>query len=193
MRRRLPKVLDQVCEHLPPGDLWVYGYGSLMWNPGFVHDRGMPGLVHGYHRALCVYSTRFRGTPEEPGLVMGLDRGGSCHGMAFRVPGARVTETLLELWHREMRNRTYHPRLLPVRLAEGIVHALAFVVDRSHPNYAGKMPLQEVARRIVRCRGQRGPNADYLFNTIAHPEALGVHDERLAAVARAVGQLGSTR
>jgi cation transport protein ChaC len=189
---RLPKVLDRLREHLPHGDLWVFGYGSLMWNPEFVFEERAAGRVHGYHRALCIYSTRYRGTPERPGLVMGLDRGGSCHGMAFKVPARNVTETLLSLWQREMRNRTYDPRLVWVRSAHASVRALAFVVDPGHPHYAGKLAVETIAHRIASCRGVRGENSEYLHNTIAHLAALGVHDHRLISVARVLERLSRT-
>jgi len=186
---RTAKVLGRFSVLLPEADLWVFGYGSLMWNPGFHYLRKHPALLYGYHRALCIYSTRHRGTPEEPGLVMGLARGGSCHGMAFLVERRRVAETLLALWHREMHGRTYHPRLVNVRVEAKPVKALAFVVDKEHKHYAGELAVEEIARRVVRCRGQRGPNIDYLLNTIAHLEDLGVRDRRLASVLSAVRAL----
>ena len=183
------KALDRFSGQLPEGDLWVFGYGSLMWNPGFEYARKHPALLYGYHRALCIYSTRYRGTPEQPGLVMGLARGGSCYGMAFMVERRRVPQTLLALWHREMRNRTYHPRLVSVRADRQWIRALAFTVDPDHANYAGELSVEEIARRIARCHGQRGPNIDYFLNTVAHLEALGVRDRRLANVLTAVRAL----
>src|SRR5439155_6623183 len=108
--------LDEFMAQLPKGDLWIFGYGSLMWSPGFSYQKKTLGRVHGYHRALCILSTRYRGTKRKPGLVMGLCRGGSCWGMAFRVDAARVRHALTRLWQREMPRRVYAPRLLKVQL-----------------------------------------------------------------------------
>lgn len=164
---------------LPAGDLWIFGYGSLMWDPGFTYLKSSPALVRGYHRAFCVYSRRWRGTPERPGLVLGLDRGGTCHGMAFRVAADKIAATLIGLWEREMTSRVYIPKLVKARLPHATVEALAFVADRAHHNYAGRLTLEEVAHRLVTCGGQRGPNLDYLIRTIEHLASLGVEDRRL--------------
>ena len=110
---------------IEPGDLWIFGYGSLMWNPGFAYLQRAPALLYGYHRAFCIYSNRWRGTPERPGLVLGLDRGGSCHGVAFLVRKARVEATIRTLWAREMRRRVYKVRLLRTRLPGGEARAWA--------------------------------------------------------------------
>src|SRR6185369_5141782 len=110
--------LAQFLSIVPRGDLWVFGYGSLMWAPEFPHAEKKIGRVHGYHRALCILSSRYRGTPEKPGLVMGLCRGGSCWGMAFRIHAAQAKETLDALWKREMLNKVYMPRFVPVSLKE---------------------------------------------------------------------------
>ena len=104
--------------NLPKGDLWIFGYGSLMWDPGFPHVDLAPALIFGYHRELCIYSSRWRGTPEQPGLVLGLDRGGACRGIAFRIAAPDVVTSLDALWDREMRRGVYHPRLLRARLPE---------------------------------------------------------------------------
>src|SRR3712207_8276797 len=119
-------------------DLWVFGYGSLMWRPGFPHLERVHAHLYGYHRSLCVFSHVHRGTPEHPGLVLGLDRGGRCHGVAFRVDAAEAAETVRYLREREQVTAVYRERSLPVRLDDGrAVAALAYVVDRSHPQYAG--------------------------------------------------------
>src|ERR1041384_7388315 len=104
---------------LPRGDLWIFGYGSLMWSPCFAYREKGLGRAHGYHRALCILSTRYRGTLKKPGLVMGLCRGGSCWGMAFRVAARDIEQGLRRLWFREMPRRVYQPRLVPVQLASG--------------------------------------------------------------------------
>src|SRR3954469_11332383 len=119
--------LAQFSAHLPSGDLWVFGYGSLMWSPEFRYAERHAAHLFGYHRALCIYSHRLRGTPEKPGLVLGLCPGGSCWGVAFRIAGTRVRPTLKELWHREMVNQVYEPQMLKVRFGRRAVPALCFV------------------------------------------------------------------
>jgi cation transport protein ChaC len=183
------ETLDRFAGRLPAGDLWIFGYGSLMWNPGFRYLRKHPARLFGLHRALCIHSTDHRGTAEQPGLVMGLARGGSCHGMAFLVPREQVAVTLAVLWRREMRNQTYHPRLLDVRIGSRCERALAFTVDRTHKHYAGNLPAEEIARRVVACRGQRGSNIEYVLNTVSHLRSLGVRDAHLTAVVGAVHAL----
>ncbi|MBP2314781.1 gamma-glutamylcyclotransferase [Azospirillum soli] len=182
----------------PGAELWVFAYGSLMWNPGFPFLESRSALINGYHRRFCVSSHRYRGTPERPGLVLGLDRGGSCRGIVFRVAPDHVPATLDYLWEREMINRVYRPKLLPVRLRDGgvrdgdrTVTACTFVVDRRHGQYCGCLDEATMARRIAGCCGERGPNVEYLANTVAHLEELGIRDEQLfrlyAAVMAAVG------
>jgi glutathione-specific gamma-glutamylcyclotransferase len=174
---------------LTRGELWIFGYGSLMWDPGFPHVQWAPALVHGYHRALCISSNRWRGTPKRPGLVLGLDRGGACRGIAFRVLACDVVTTLEALWAREMRRRIYQPKLLRARLTDRDVRALAFVADPAHAEYAGHLTAEETAVRVANCCGARGPNIEYLSRTIDHLRELGVRDhylQRVLAAARAV-------
>lgn len=167
-------------------ELWVFAYGSLMWNPGFPHVERRMAVLHGYHRRFCVASHRYRGTPEKPGLVLGLDRGGSCRGMVFRVMAEHVPATLDYLWEREMINRTYRPKLLPVRLDGATVEACTFVVDREHSQYCPCLDEAEMVERIACCVGERGSNVEYLVNTAEHLEQLGIHDARLSALMREV-------
>jgi cation transport protein ChaC len=174
---------------IPPGGLWVFGYGSLMWDPGFAYERRSPALVHGYHRAFCIYSNRWRGTPQRPGLVLGLSPGGACRGIAFRVAASRVAATLRELWAREMRRSIYKVRLLRARLPAGEARVFAFVADPRHPGYAGELPIAHIAQRIATCCGQRGTNIEYLTRTIEHLAQLGVHDRNLMRVMKAVHAL----
>jgi cation transport protein ChaC len=164
---------------LPPGDLWVFAYGSLMWNPGFPHVESAHALLRGYHRSFCIWSPGYRGTPEQPGLVLGLARGGACRGIAYRVAESAVDEALALLWAREMSRRTYRPRVMRIVLEREDIDALTFVADPRRAGYAGRMPEEAVAARIVRCAGARGSNIEYLANTLRHLDALGVHDERL--------------
>jgi len=164
---------------LPRGDLWVFTYGSLMWDPGFAHVAAEPALLRGYHRAFCIYSSRYRGTVKAPGLVLGLDPGGACKGIAYRIAAADKPAALEALWHREMRRGVYWPRLIPVATPNGRRDALTFVANRAHTGYAGRMASGDAARIIAMCCGERGPNVDYLVNTLRHLDALGVHDHHL--------------
>lgn len=165
-------------------DFWVFGYGSLMWRPGFAHVETRKARLFGYRRALCVHSHVHRGTPDRPGLVLGLDRGGSCIGLAFRVPGDLSGEVIAYLRERELVTNVYLERRLPVRLHGGpVVEALAYVVDRTHPQYAGHLDPEHAALRVSGAVGQSGRNEEYVLNTLAHLKALGIRDHWLEAVA----------
>jgi len=175
--------IAQFLERRPRGDLWVFGYGSLMWSPGFRYEEKETALARGYHRALCILSSRYRGTPEKPGLVMGLCRGGSCWGMAFRVRETRVPQVLQTLWHREMRNKVYKPTLIRVTASPGRrVRALAFVADTAHHQFVRELDLHGRARLVAQGIGQRGRCVDYIRNTLEHMLELGVNDPHLARV-----------
>jgi cation transport protein ChaC len=167
------------------GDFWVFGYGSLMWRPGFAHTRTVKARVHGFRRALCVRSFVHRGTPERPGLVLGLDRGGSCLGLAFEVPGDLRDEVLNYLRDRELVTHVYRERLLPVSLPTGErVEAVSYVVDRRHEQYAGALHAEEAASHVRGAVGRSGPNEEYVLNTVDHLKALGIRDHWLEEVAR---------
>jgi len=178
--------LAQFRAALPRGDLWVFGYGSLMWSPGFAHQESSVGLLRGYHRALCILSTRYRGTHRRPGLVMGLCRGGSCWGMAFRVPAQRVPAALTRLWNREMPRRVYNAKLVPVRISRGRkVRALAFIADPGHPQFARELDLDSRAQLVAQGVGERGPCTEYIRATLQHMLELGVTDPHLLRVLEA--------
>jgi len=182
--------LDTFRTALPHGELWVFGYGSLMWSPCFSYREKHLARVHGYHRALCILSTRYRGTRSKPGLVMGLCQGGSCWGMAFRIPQNQIARCLARLWHREMPRRVYQPRLVPVRVPGGRrVRALAFVADPAHPAYVGELDLHGRARLVAQGIGQRGPCIDYIRNTLDHMHEVGVRDPHLERVLHAALRL----
>ncbi|MBM3564757.1 MAG: gamma-glutamylcyclotransferase [Alphaproteobacteria bacterium] len=160
-------------------DIWVFGYGSLMWDPDFPHAEIRAARLRGYHRALCILSTRYRGTHEKPGLVLGLDRGGVCVGRAFRVRGKDAKRVLAHLHEREMFHNVYDPRWLKAETPKGPVSAYAFVVRRDHPRYVGKLPRARAVELILQGRGQRGRSLDYLRETVRHMDELGVADTAL--------------
>jgi len=164
------------------GGFWVFGYGSLMWRPGFEYlDRRMARL-RGYRRAFALRSVRYRGTPEAPGLVLGLDwdPNAVCTGMAFRVCPTRAEAVRTYLAERELVTRSYFEVLHPVTLDDGDpVDAICYILDRTHPQYCGGLSLDEQARIISRAAGPAGTNRDYLHNTVAHLIELGVEDSTL--------------
>lgn len=159
---------------------FVFGYGSLIWRPGFPYRRAEPALLRGAHRSLCIYSYRHRGTPERPGLVFGLVRGGSCRGMAFEVAPERWDEVHAYLTERELDRGVYHEALRPIRLGNGeSVTALAFLVDEQHVQYAGRLALAEQARLVRAGVGESGPNPEYVLTTARHLHELGIRDRHL--------------
>jgi len=168
------------------GDLWVFGYGSLMWRPGFDYIEQVPARLIGEHRALCVYSFVHRGTPEKPGLVLGLDRGGACRGIAFRVAEKNRAATIAYLREREQVTSVYREVMRSVWLdddARQRVSALAYVVDRGHLQYAGRLSLAEQLRHVQQGHGQSGPNREYVLATVKAIEAEGFRDGPLHQLA----------
>jgi len=182
-RARKAAALDALA---PGADLWVFGYGSLMWKPGFKCVERRDAWLYGYHRAFCVYSHRYRGTAEDPGLVLGLDRGGSCRGIAFRIPAPEARATFDYLWDREMITGVYLPRTVRLRTHGGAVAAQTFVADPAHGQYAGKLPPAEAVRLIRRAHGSAGANTDYLKATVEHLDELGIGDGPLHRLQRLV-------
>lgn len=165
-------------------EFWVFGYGSLMWRPGFDYVERHAAWIEGYHRALCVYSHVHRGTPERPGLVMGLDLGGRCRGVAFRVSDERREATLAYLRERELVTHVYHEVAATLRLDDGRqVEALAYVVDRSHPQYARDLDRHTTLRFVRQGLGRSGANADYVLATVDHMRELGVEDPQMSWLA----------
>ena len=169
--------------------VWIFAYGSLMWNPDFDFAESLPAFLCGYHRRFCLYSRDYRGTPERPGLVLGLDRGGSCHGIAYRLPPQRVADSLDRIWAREMTGRVYEMRRVALRTAVGQVIGHACVVRRESPDYAGRLSVEEAARLLVVAQGGRGTGREYLANTVRHLEELGIRDRRLHRIAARVNEL----
>jgi cation transport protein ChaC len=166
------------------GDLWVFGYGSLMWRPGFAFAERHLARLHGYHRALCIFSHVHRGTPEAPGLVLGLDRGGQCRGMAFRVAASEADATIAYLREREQATSVYLERRVRVRLDDGReVAAVTYVADRAHAQYAGRLPAHELLRLVRQGQGISGANPDYVHATHRQLIEIGVSDPILAGIA----------
>jgi cation transport protein ChaC len=187
--------------------LWIFGYGSLMWNPGFPHLETRQARLFGFHRNFCIKSEHYRGRPGQPGLVLGLDRGGSCLGLAFRVASGDEDVALPYLWAREMVTKVYRPARVTLRLLDAsvdtdphgppdspsgspprgaTVKAFTFVARRDHRQYCGGLPEPEMCAILATASGKAGPNRDYLRNTVEHLAALGLPDRRLARLAERV-------
>jgi cation transport protein ChaC len=168
------------------GDLWVFGYGSLIWRPGFDFAERAEARLVGAHRALCVYSFVHRGTPERPGLVLGLDQGGACRGMAYRVPAGQRAETVAYLRAREQVTMVYREAVRSVWLRgdpERRVSALCYVVDRGHAQYAGRLSLDQQLHHVRQGHGRSGANRDYVIATVAALEELGIRETGLHLLA----------
>ena len=167
-------------------DLWVFGYGSLIWRPGFEFVEKAPARLIGAHRALCVFSHVHRGTPERPGLVLGLDFGGACRGVAYRVTGKLRRDTVAYLRAREQVTSVYRETLRSVTLLtepQRRVDALVYMIDRGHVQYAGRLDLATQLHLVRQGHGQSGPNRDYVLSTVHALEALGLHDRDLHLLA----------
>ncbi len=168
------------------GDLWVFGYGSLMWRPGFAYLERVPAKLIGLHRALCVFSFVHRGTPERPGLVLGIDRGGMCRGVAYRVAAAARAATVDYLRSREQVTSVYVETMRQIELEDETrrrVRALCYTVDRSHVQYAGRLTLAESLHHVRQGHGQSGANRDYVLETVRALEALGYRETDLHLLA----------
>lgn len=176
-------------------DLWVYGYGSLMWRPGFAFVESTRARLVGFQRAFCIYSTHHRGNDLRPGLVLGLDRGGACTGIAYRVPAAHRRETIAYLRSREQVSGVYQEAYVPIALGHSIepnASAITYVVERAHPSYAHRLPFARQVEIIRGAHGLSGPNVEYLINTSEHLRELGIRDRNLERLATATGGLFAT-
>jgi cation transport protein ChaC len=168
-------------------DLWVFAYGSLMWRPDFPFVDRVESRLVGAHRALCVYSFVHRGTPERPGLVLGLDHGGTCRGIAYRVPAAERTSTIAYLRAREQVTSVYLERMRPIRIErepQPRVAALCYMVDRGHVQYAGRLTLEQQLHHVRQGHGQSGANRDYVIATVRALEELGYRETALHLLAQ---------
>ncbi len=175
----------------PPDASWVFGYGSLMWNPGFPFTEQQPARLIGYHRAFCMYSHHHRGTRQTPGLVLGLDTGGQCPGVAFRVAPDDWPSTFTYLNERELvGNYAYVPKVVEVVLTTGTVAALTYVANPDHPNYAGPLSVDTTVAVILQASGIGGRNRDYLIELVRKLESLGHHDPDLLTLLGRVKEVG---
>jgi glutathione-specific gamma-glutamylcyclotransferase len=177
----LDRVIDEWGGH---EDLWVFGYGSLIWRPEFGFIERRPARVHGWHRALKMWSRVNRGTVDNPGLVFGLLSGGSCRGMVFRVPAADGLETLGRLWLREMPTGVYDPRWLDCTTAHGSVRALAFTLSRRSPNFTGTLEDERYRHIFANAVGRYGSSLDYAQQTLLELRRHSIHDAALARLVK---------
>jgi cation transport protein ChaC len=172
--------------HPPDEDVWVFAYGSLIWNPAFHFVERRLGRIWGYHRRFCLWTYLGRGSLDCPGLMLGLDRGGSCQGLFYRIEARAVEEELTLIWRREMITAAYVPTWLDGRTATGSVRALAFTINRQHQRYAGKLDEARVVEALATAEGPIGRCCEYLFNTHDHLRELAIHDPQLARICRLV-------
>ncbi|HSD55093.1 MAG TPA: gamma-glutamylcyclotransferase [Burkholderiales bacterium] len=163
-------------------DVWLFAYGSLIWNPVLEFDERVVATAHGWHRSFCLWSRVNRGTPDRPGLVLGLDRGGRCTGVVYRIPARMAEQELRLLWRREMLLGSYAPRWVLATHGKRTIRALAFIVQRGRSGYAGRLAAEAVADHLVHARGKIGTGIDYLRQTIDGLAAIGIRDPNLMHV-----------
>jgi len=183
--------LAEAMTRYPPGEeAWVFAYGSLMWNPAIEFSEAQACLVDGWRRSFCFWMPMGRGTPELPGVMLALEEGGTCEGIAYRLSADQVRSELGLLWNREMLAGVYRPCWVPTRLRDGrTVTAVTFAIDTSHCQYCGDLPMDRVAHHIAFAEGRRGACRDYLANTAAHARALEIHDPYVEDLVRRVAAL----
>jgi cation transport protein ChaC len=185
--------LRQTLDKRREEDLWLFGYGSLIWKPDFVHTDRAVARVQGYHRSFCLWQRRNRGNRFNPNLMLALDAGGSCRGVAFRVPAPNVEAKISTTWRRELIGNGYRPRWVTAHTGRGPVPALVFVANRDNSErYTGRLPDEMVARYIAEACGEGGSGAEYLLETVLALEKLRIRDSRLWRLQRLVAdQLNS--
>jgi len=176
----LEESLWQILQQAEPGaDYWVFGYGSLVWNPLFHFEEKRVVTTHGYHRSFCLWSRINRGTLDRPGLVLGLDRGGRCRGVAYRIAADSAENELRLVWRREMMTGAYVPRWVRVSNGDTAFRAITFIINRASPSYAGRLPPETIIERLMTCHGRMGPGIDYLLHTVEALRACGIADRQL--------------
>jgi len=183
-------IKDRLLSELGPGDdVWVYGYGSLIWNPAFHFAEKRIAKLHGFHRRFVFWSTSGRGSPDCPGMMLALEPGGCCTGVAYRIAPDVVDTELSSIFMRELMTGSYNPRWVKLETEQGPARALTFTANRKHMNYAGRLPLDEVARNMTHAEGGLGTCREYLFNTTEHLLELGIRDSGLETLTRMVRAL----
>lgn len=181
--------LDRTLAHHPPeADVWLFGYGSLMWNPAIRFAERRAGEVYGWHRRYCLWLHGGRGSPENPGLMLALERGGSCGGVLFRIAAAEARSELLLAWRRELFTDAYHSRWVTARTADGLVQAVTFVANRAHLRYAGRLDEASVAARLASATGSLGSCIQYLTATLDTLHAMGLRDRSLERLQRLISK-----
>ncbi len=175
---------NTLAKHDLATDLHVFGYGSLIWNPAIDYAAKIPALLRGYHRRFCLKMFQGRGSPETPGLMLALDHGGACKGVAFRIAAPKIREELSLLWQREMFGGAYDARWVSLTTQNGPIRAVTFVINRKHPRYLPELSDEQTAAMIATGCGDLGTCREYLENTITHLAALGVRDVGLERIAR---------
>jgi cation transport protein ChaC len=175
---------ETLAGHDSAADLYVFGYGSLIWNPAIEFVDKTPALIHGYHRRFCLKMVMGRGTPETPGLMLALDHGGACKGVAFRIAAPKIREELGLLWQREMYGGAYNARWVTLATEAGPIRAVTFVINRKHPRYLPELSVEQTAALIATGCGDLGTCREYLENTMAHLADLGLRDSGLERIAR---------
>jgi cation transport protein ChaC len=187
---RAASLREALSRYAPDEEAWIFAYGSLMWNPALEYAETIPCHVEGWRRSFCFWTPLGRGTPERPGLMLALEKGGECKGIAYRLAPHQRESELTILWNREMLAGIYVPQWVPTTLQDGrTVTAVTFVVDPGHCQYCGDLPLDKVAHHLAFAEGRRGTNRDYLANTAAHARALGIHDPYIEDMVARVAQL----
>jgi len=181
------KSRNDTLAKLPVGsDIWLFGYGSLMWNPTIEYEARIPARIYGYHRQFCLWTWMGRGTPEQPGLMLALQAGGSCDGFAYKVSRQLAEEELKIVWNREMISNAYVPRIVSLHTADGNVPGIVFVINRQHERYAGKLEPENTIDALAHAEGPIGRCCDYLFSTVEHMDELGIGDGAMHDLARRV-------
>jgi len=183
--------LKEALRRYPAGEeAWVFAYGSLMWNPAIEFAEAQACHVEGWRRSFCFWTPLGRGTPELPGLMLALENGGECEGIAYRLAPEQVRSELAILWNREMLSGVYQARWVPTRLRDGrVVTAVTFVVEPGHCQYCGDLPIERTAHHIAFAEGRRGACRDYLTNTVEHARTLGIHDPYIEELVERVAKL----